>query len=454
MLYSAVIFTACQTTARQEPVSAQHDELKKEFEKALTTQLLDVWYPRAIDQEEGGFLSSFNYDWSLGENQHKMIVTQARHVWTTARAAVLFPKDKMYPQAARHGFRFLKDKMWDEEYGGFFNLVNRQGEPLSGDGYDQYKRTYGNAFGIYALAAYYAMSSDQEALDLAQKAFSWLDSHAYDSLYGGYFSSMTRQGQMVTEDTSLDAFQNIQLLYKEQNTSIHLLEAFTELYHVWPDALVETRLKELLQIVRDTITTKPGYLQLYFYHDWTPVSLQDSADAVREAHFNVDHVSFGHDIETAFLMLEASEALGKFEWNKTMKTARMLVGHTVANGFDPVRSGIYEQGYYFKDDDSITIVDERKNWWSQAEGLNALFLFSRLYPEEEQYHEEFLKLWDYIKEYMIDQQYGGWYSYGIDTEPEARHAMKGHIWKGAYHDGRTLMNINRMLNGEDILSEH
>ncbi len=449
-----LLLAATQTTFGQTDTSAlRAEKFLPDFEEALTTGLLELWYPKAIDKEMGGFYSAFTYDWQLGENQNKMIVTQARHVWTNAKAAGLFPNNKIYRQAAAHGFQFLKDKMWDQPYGGFYNLVNRQGQPLGGEGYDQYKRTYGNAFGIYALAAYYALSEDPEALDLAKKAFRWVDTHAHDSLHGGYFPSLTRQGQSVIEDPKKDVYDNISLLYKDQNTSIHLLEAFTELYHVWPDPQVEKRLKEMLQLIRDTMVAEPGYLQLYFYRDWQPVSFRDSSQAVREAHFGLDHVSFGHDIETAFLMLEASVALDSFEWDKTMQTAKTMVDHTVAHGFDPERSGLYDQGYYFKGKPTITIVDEKKNWWSQAEGLNALLLFSRLYPSEILYQQQFVKLWDYVHTYIIDARYGGWYPNGIDTDPEARYAMKGQIWKGAYHDGRTLMNIVRMLEGKDILSK-
>lgn len=430
---------------------ASLDDLNKVFEDALTTGLLEIWYPKAMDKENGGFYSSFSYDWELTGNQNKMIVTQARHVWTTARAAALFPENRRYRSAAAHGFRFLKNKMWDKEYGGFFNLVDRQGVLIEGEGYDQYKRTYGNAFAIYGLAAYYALSKDEEVLDLAKATFHWLEKHAHDSLQGGYFPSITREGKAVMDNPDKTVFDNIGNLYKDQNTSIHLLEAFTALYEVWPDKQLEIRLKEMLYIVRDSITTKPGYLQLFFYRDWTPVSLRDSTAAIREANYLIDHVSFGHDIETAFLLLEASHALGKFEWDKTLKTAKMLVDHTLAYGFDPKPGGIYEQGYYGKGSNAITIVEARKNWWSQAEGLNALLLFSKLYPEEHQYEKQFFKLWTYVKTYVIDQEHGGWYSFGIDAVPEAQYSPKANIWKGPYHHGRALMNIIAIVRHENSL---
>ena len=435
------------TFAQSDAVAGTPEQLLPIVEEALTVGLLEAWYPKALDEAMGGFYSTFTYDWQLADNQNKMIVTQARHVWTTARAATFFPDNDVYQRAAAHGFRFLKDNMWDEQYGGFYNLVNRQGEPLGGEGYDQYKRTYGNAFGLYALAAYYALSEDPEALALAQETFRWLDRHAHDSLHGGYFPSLTRQGQVVTEDPKQDVFANIHLFYKDQNTSIHLLEAFTELYHVWPDPQVAQRLQEMLRLIRDTLVAEPGYLRMYFYRDWQAVSFQDSSQAAREAHYALDHVSFGHDIETAFLMLEASVALDSFEWDQTLQTAKKMVDHTVAHGFDPALSGIYEQGYYFSDS-AITIVNKKKTWWSQAEGLNALLLFSRLYPSEAQYEQQFVKQWNYIQQYILDPTYGGWYAHGLDTEPEARYALKGHLWKGAYHDGRTLMNIVHLLRSE------
>ncbi len=97
---------------------------------------------------------------------------------------------------------------------------------------------------------------------------------------------------------------------KDQNTMIHLLECFTELYEVWPDVTLRERLSSVLQIIRDTITTDKGYMKLFFQRDWTPVSYRESNSIIREKNYEFDHVSFGHDVETAYLMFEASEALG------------------------------------------------------------------------------------------------------------------------------------------------
>jgi hypothetical protein len=133
--------------------------LKDEFAK---------FYPLSIDTVYGGFFSDINYKWELEGPQNKMIVTQARHVWSTANATHYFQKDTTLLKIADHGFIFLKNKMWDKEYGGFYDLVDRYGEPIKESG-TIIKRAYGNAFAIYGLAAYYHASGDTVALELAKE---------------------------------------------------------------------------------------------------------------------------------------------------------------------------------------------------------------------------------------------------------------------------------------------
>ncbi len=409
--------------------------------RAAWNSLLQEWYPRAIDSVYGGYRANFDFAWQPLPQQHKMVVTQARHLWTTAKAVGLHPQEPLYGRAADHGYQFLRDKLWDEEHGGFRWRVDQKGAPLPVDSVDHLMRTYGNAFGIYALAAYHRYRQDKESLALAQRAFRWLEQHAYDPQHGGYFAATTEAGQAI--DAQLANRMNLppRATYKDQNTSIHLLEAFTELYHEWPDSLLRQRLAEMLVLVRDTMVTDAGYLQLYFQPDWTPVSYRDSSQTVREANYALDHVSFGHDIETAFLLREASEALYGTVDDTTQTVAKKLVDHTLQHGFDSQRSGIYDQGYYQPGTDSVTIVNNHKAWWSQAEGLNTLSRYANLYPEDSGYQDTFQQLWQYVQQYVIDSKYGGWYSQGIDTAPAARYDLKGQQWKGNYHNGRTLMHL-------------
>ena len=128
----------------------------------------------------------------------------------------------------------------------------------------------------------------------------------------------------------------------------------------------------MLFLIRDTIITPRGNLQLFFQWDWTPVSIKDSSREFILHHHNLDYVSFGHDVETAYLMLEASQALGLTNDSVTLMIGKKLVDHALKNGWDKQAGGFYDEGFYFKGDTVITILKESKNWWAQAEGLNSL----------------------------------------------------------------------------------
>ena len=419
-------------------------QIRTELETALKEKLLHAWYPRCMDTVNGGFISSFSYDWIPQGNQNKFIVSQARQVWTACKAAELYPEDPRYRKAADHGFAWLRDVMWDKEYGGFVELTDPQGN-FTENGRE--KRAYGNSFGIYALAAYAKLTKTEEAVNFARDAFLWLDDHAHDSIYGGYFQFLKEDGtpypstQIGNSGDSGIPAEN----YKDQNSSIHLLEAFTELYPVWPEERLKKRLHEMLLIVRDTITRDFGSLTLFLYPDWRPVDFSDSSRQFIDDNIRTDHVSFGHDIETGFLMVEAAEALGMGQDSMTVYKGKKMVDHTIKNGWDNENGGIFDGGYYYKGSKNIEVNLRAKDWWPQSEALNALLLYSILFPDE-YYMEYYLKEWEYVNAYFIDHEHGGWYSHGTDYNPEANREPKANIWKTSYHTARALMNSLRWLD--------
>jgi len=419
-------------------------QLANEIEASIQTQLLNKWYPAAVDLKHGGFLSNFSHDFKAEEKQEKMIVSQSRHIWTTAKAAMYYPEKEDYLEMSRQGFLFLEDNFWDEEFGGFYTLTDQSGEVLSSGA--EVKTAYGNAFAVFGLAAYFQASGDTAALALAQKAFHWLEAHSHDPVHKGFFQSLARDGSPLIDRTALPS--TSQIGYKDQNSSIHLLEAFTELYQVWRDPLLGERLKEMLYLIRDTMVTDKGYLTLFFLPNWDPVSYRDSTQSLIDQHHSLDHVSFGHDVETAYLMLEAAHVLG-IEDPKIMEVAKKMVDHSLDYGWDRKVGGFYDGGYYFKGEEELTIVKDTKNWWAQAEGLNTLLIMADYFPEDKMaYFEKFQQQWVYIKKYIIDQEHGEWYAGGLDKEPHHQQTRKGHIWKTPYHNFRSLANCVQRLRLE------
>lgn len=424
-------------------------ELANHVEDTLVRGILQAWYPRIVNEQHGGFFTNFDYQWTLQENQDKMIVTQARDVWTAAKAGLLYPDDPRYRKAADHGFLSLKTMMWDSTFGGFFQSRGEDGGPAA-DGYGDEKRTYGNAFGLYAVSAYYELTQKPQALAFAQQIFHWIEDHAHDPQYGGYWQFLRRDGSAIPSRQKSIGWDSAEVGLKDQNTSIHMLEAYTELYKIWPDDQVRERLQSLLFIIRDTLVSETGYLRLFFYPDWTPVSHRDSSETYIREHVRLDHVSFGHDIETAFLMLEASHALGLEQDNRTLTVAKKMVDHVLAQGWDKKYGGIFDVGYYFKGEDKVTILTTDKSWWSQMEAMNALLMMSLLFPDDHIYFQRFTDQWQFIDAYLIDHEHGSVYSSPIDYGSRAKTARKAQAWKGPYHTSRALMNCVRMLRSNEL----
>jgi mannobiose 2-epimerase len=210
------------------------------------------------------------------------------------------------------------------------------------------------------------------------------------------------------------------------NAHIHMLEAVTALARVDDRPVVRERLRELLQIVRDRIAVTPGALNLFLTRDWRAIP---------------GHDSFGHDVETAYLLVEAAEALGEAELERTWPVARLLVDHALDWGWDGENGGFYDKGESFG-----AVLDTTKIWWTQAEGLNALLLLHRKYgTETDRYGRAFLKQWEFIENHQIDPVHGGWFGETTAEGELIGEGRKATPWKANYHTGRALMNVVRML---------
>jgi mannobiose 2-epimerase len=409
--------------AAAEP--AEYDRLAKELDGHLR-DLLKRWYPRTIDRERGGFLERFGADWSPLPESGKFLVYQARLTWTAAEVASYAPDlREEYLGYARHGIAFLHDVMRDRDRGGVYFRLGLDGKPPRDPTAE--KHAYGLSFAIYAGAAAYRETRDPRALELARETFRWLDRNAHDAQNGGYYESLALDGRPILENPG-DRTDGIGTYvgYKSMNTHIHLLEAFTALYRVAPEAGLRERLEELLVVVRDKVAVDPGCLNLFFTPEWRPVPAHDS---------------FGHDVETAFLLVEAAEALGRKDDPATWRMARKIVDHALEWGFDRELGGFFEKGEAF-----APAHDRSKVWWTQAEGLHALLLMhERFGKESDRYWKAFRKQWGFIREHQIDPVHGEWHGQVSREGAPMGSDEKASPWKANYHNGRALMGCVRML---------
>jgi mannobiose 2-epimerase len=197
-------------------------------------------------------------------------------------------------------------------------------------------------------------------------------------------------------------------------------------------------------LIRDTFVHTDGYLRLYFQPDWTLVTSNPGEEESQPESWFLNHFTYGHDVETAYLLLETAHVLGRGDHEKTHAIAKKLVDHSLASGWDTLNGGFFDAGV--SGDGGIRIVNNHKSWWGQVEGMNALLLMHTLYPgDPHDYYDKFLKSWEHIDTYLIDKTYGGWYNNATDTYPDNVDQLKSHIWKTTYHNARGMLNCIRML---------
>jgi mannobiose 2-epimerase len=274
------------------------------------------------------------------------------------------------------------------------------------------------------VAAFEAVHN-QTDLEFAFRTANWLESTAHDIKNGGYYEALARDGKPILTGTGGD-FIGTKYGYKSMNSHIHLLEAFTELYRVGKRAGDRKRLEEVFRIVRDRVYVEPGCLNLFFTPDWRPVP---------------DHDSFGHDVETGYLLVEASAALGKPDDVKTWTVARRLIDHSLELGWDNRNGGFYDKGSAF-----APATHKAKIWWTQAEGLNALLMMHEKFGKETpRYWQAFEKQWAFIRDKQTDSRNGGWFSEVTETGERIPGREKSNAWTDPYHQGRALLNVTATL---------
>lgn len=423
MAGGGVAMEAGVVNVEQERVDAA--ALAKAIEAHLREQILNPVYPRARDAR-GGYFQEYDREWKKGPDNVRTMVYQARLAWTAGRvAAERADLREKYVPHAKHGLTYLQTVLWDGEKGGFWWGVDsktRVPNETTGDR----KMMYGQAFGVYAAAGVYAGTKEEGALDLAKKGYRWMEQYGRDKVNGGYFEVLNKDGSR--KGTPGDKTADVggwPLGLKTSNTALHVLEAYAELYAVWPDEGLKKDLTAMVEVFRDKIIQPSGHMAADFQDDWTVAS---------------PHVSWGHDVEAAHLLLYSADLVGMQGDEKLVAQCRRLVDLALEKGWDEKRGGLYENK------PGLNIGDPGpKDWWPQAEMLLALAVMHERYGgETDKYWKAMLKQWECIEKQFTDTQFPGRIG-SVDATGKADY-RKLHEWKETYHDTRCLLYAADTLN--------
>ena len=393
------------------------NEVKEEF-----FHLIDFWIKYSPDERNGGFIGTINKD-NQPVYSSKSMVSTARTLWGFS-AAIRFIKTRtelaseayrlpVLEQLCKRAFEYIINHFWDQTHGGVYWSVNAEGRPENTQ-----KAMYAHSFFVYGMSEYFRATGFKPALEWARKGFRAIIDHAYDSKMGGYIEGFAENWSDTT-DYVLSKGE----LRKSMNTHLHLLECFANLYQVDKSETVRFHLEHCLNIMLDrVIGPDKTRMTLFFTDDWTP---KDKT------------ISYGHDIEASWLVLESAEILGDEHYIEYCKTKGLAMAKDAAEGLQKDKGMIYEI------DPETGHGKFSRDWWVMAE---AMVGFYNAYQLSGKVHflEKSENSWEFIKDHLIDHQGGEWFG-GVDATHQLTSTSKGNPWKAPYHNVRACMEIYRRI---------
>ena len=385
------------------------------IETDLRRNILPFWMEHAVDPANGAFLGSLTNDLVPDPAAERGALLTSRILWTYSAAFRQY-RDPAYLAMADRAHRDLINNFQDREHGGFWWSIGADGAVTR-----DRKQIYGQAFAIYALAEYHAATGRREPLDQAIAVFHLIEKYGRDIVHGGYLEAFDRTWSPIADLRLSAVDQNDP---KSQNTHLHVMEAYTTLLRNWPDGGLRTALIDLVEIMLTRIANPvTGHLGLFFATDWTLRS---------------DRISYGHDIEAAWLLTEAAACLrDPALTDRTHALAVKIATATLTEGID-TDGGVYNEG------GPAGLTNTNKEWWPQAEAVVG-FINAYQLSGEGRFLRAATHAWDFIEDRLIDRQYGEWRR-GVtrDGQPLAGELKVG-FWKCPYHNGRTGLEAVRRL---------
>ncbi len=387
-------------------LESYREELSNELE-----QILSYWMQYAVDREQGGFYGRINNDNIIDSKAAKGSVLNSRILWAFAAAYRQTGKEE-YLVMAQRAFEYISQYFIDKEYGGVYWTVDNSGKPL-----DTKKQVYALAFALYGITEYLRCDKSIAAGNLARQLFDCIEQNSYDREQTGYFEAFTRDWDEM-QDLRLSAKDANEK--KTMNTHLHVLEAYANLYRVSPNALLKERIAGLIHNFLDHfIDGHTHHLILFFDENWTP---------------RPGPVSYGHDIETAWLLQEAAEVIGEASLVKAARDNALNMTNAAMEGMD------VDGGLWYEYEPMEKYLIREKHSWPQAEAMVGLFNAWQL-SGEEKYLLQSYNSWKFVHQYIKDHTKGEWF-WGVlaDHSPMLSHDKAG-IWKCPYHNSRACLEI-------------
>jgi len=274
-----------------------------------------------------------------------------------------------YLEVARRGTDFLLSSFRDSVHGGFFQVVDAGGKPVS-----MTKNTYGHAFALLALSHAARVTGEPKYKEAALAAWQDIRRNLREP-GGGLRSAALRDFALVPEARHT------------QNPLMHMFEALLALIDATGDQQVVADARELGDFVLNRLMVGlpdgGAYIPEWYDEQWQPLTGDDG------------FVDLGHQFEWSHL-LRSAESRGLPPIYADV--ADRLLKFAVAKGYDEQDGGIFNRM------STSGRVDRSKYWWQQAEGMKAFLAVAQRPDMARRYHETL----ELVDKEIIDRDNGGW----------------------------------------------
>lgn len=376
--------------------------------------ILTYWSTKTVDEKNGGFIGEIDSDEHKINEADKGAVLYARILWSFS-AAYAVSHDPTHKNLAKRAFDYIVNHFYNRVYGGIYWSITHDGRPK-----DTKNQIYAIAFTIYGLSEYYKISRDQNALDFAVSLFRKIEEHSYDNQNKGYFEAFTGDWQPIDDLRLSEKDANEK---KTMNTHLHIVEAYANLYQVWPKLELKQKIKEILEVISTHfIDKKTWHLKLFFDENWVE---------------KPDVISYGHDIEAAWLLLWCAETIHDKSLIEAYKKYSVAIAEVTLEGID-IDGGLW---YEFNPAENELITE--KHWWPQAELLIGMTNAFQL-TQNKLFLEIVEKNFEFIQKHIIDKENGEWF-WGIDQNYTTLKKDKAGFWKCPYHNSRACIELIKRL---------
>ena len=390
----------------------EYKKLKKELDIELKN-ILSYWTENTIDKEFGGFLGKRNHYNKVVEKASKGVILNTRILWSFS-AATNHLKTDIYKDVCDRSFKYLKDFFNDKINKGVYWEVDYLGNPIN-----KRKQVYAQSFTIYALSEYYLFSKNEEAKTWAIELFNQLEKYAKDSVNEGYFEAFNEDWSPIEDMRLSDKDMNAS---KTMNTHLHVLEAYTSLLKIYDNNELKASLKMLVKVFLEKFLNTKNHYELFFDDQWNLLS---------------NSVSYGHDIEAAWLVIDAAKLIDDSELLHLSEEVAVKVADTF------LLEAIDKEGAVINEKNLTTNhIDTDRHWWPQVEALVGLKYANDL-KSDEKYISSSLKIWDFTKKNLIDYKNGEWF-FRVDEKGNVyKSEDKVSMWKAPYHTSRACIILNK-----------